>query len=501
MNRSSLPITLILLTTLGGVPWASAGTPERPTPSALSRTVLSLSTTGDVHTSPAFVAQGTNQQASLKTVVQNSRFGPQRYVFTYYPGGLIESQLIQCHKSGVWNDSIRATWTYTAAGKMKSMYVEQYLQGAFRSLTRTTHEYNDAGDVVSSLYEQGSWQLAPSSRMLYTYAAQGKEKTVTAQSWSGSWTNSWRWSSVWNAMGQRIVSVDEQWTGGQWDTTSMTTSTYTGTSIIEENHRSRYRRDGVWGDSATLVARTDGAYKTYSIEWKEWVNGSLSSANKTTNTFDANGWIMRSEVEELAQGVMVPTRRVTFTYDFQGNELKRVRESYWNNTWEPVWQISSTYDGSGNILTSNADEWSGVAWIPSGGTTLIDGYANVRITDAVGNTTDFHRFASLAFDYGVVATGVPGTIAEQPDIWELLQNYPNPFNPSTVIRYGLPVQADVRLTVFDALGQRVAVLAEGMRGAGYHEVTFDAKSLPSGVYFYRLSAGAFTETKRLLLMR
>ena len=501
MNRFSLPITVYLLATLGAVSLVSAGTPDRPTPSALSRTVLNLSTTGDVRTSPAFVAQGANQQASLRTVIQNSSLGPQRYLFTYYPNGLIESQRIQCHKSGVWNDSIRTTWTYTAVGRTKSVYVEQYLQGAFRSLSRLTYEYNDAGDVISYLSEQGSWQLAPYSRTLFTYASPGREQTVTTQDWSGAWTNSWRWSYVWNAAGQRIVSVDEEWAHGQWDTTAMTTSTYTGTSIIEENHRSRYRRDGVWGDSATMVARTDGAFKMYSMEWKEWSKGILIWATRTTNSFDANGWFVRTEDEELLQGVMTPSRRVTFTYDHQGNELKRVQETYGNGTWHPAWQISSTYDGSGNMLTSKADEWAGAAWIPSVGTTLTDGYTGVRITDAVGNTSGFGRFSSLAFEYGVVATGVPGGIAEQPRIWELLQNYPNPFNPTTVIRYGLPIQADVRLAVFDALGQRVAILEEGTRGAGYHEVTFDATNLPSGVYFYRLSAESFTETKRLLLIR
>ena len=81
------------------------------------------------------------------------------------------------------------------------------------------------------------------------------------------------------------------------------------------------------------------------------------------------------------------------------------------------------------------------------------------------------------------------------------QNYPNPFNPSTTIRYGLPRQSHVLLTVYSTLGQKVAEIVNSEMEAGNHEVTFDASHLASGAYLYRLTAGAFVETKTLLLVR
>lgn len=103
----------------------------------------------------------------------------------------------------------------------------------------------------------------------------------------------------------------------------------------------------------------------------------------------------------------------------------------------------------------------------------------------------------------VLFTGVP-----EPDIltFALSQNYPNPFNPSTTIRYGLPHRSTVELTVFNPLGQLVATLVREDQEAGYHEVKFsasggDAAKLSSGVYFYRIQAGDFAQTKKLLLLR
>jgi hypothetical protein len=85
--------------------------------------------------------------------------------------------------------------------------------------------------------------------------------------------------------------------------------------------------------------------------------------------------------------------------------------------------------------------------------------------------------------------------------FRLDQNYPNPFNPSTTIQYALPSRSHVRLTIFNTLGQIVRELVNGEMSAGYHEVQFDATGLSSGVYFYRLQAGTFIETKRLLFLR
>ncbi len=88
-----------------------------------------------------------------------------------------------------------------------------------------------------------------------------------------------------------------------------------------------------------------------------------------------------------------------------------------------------------------------------------------------------------------------------PQTYELLPNYPNPFNPTTVITYRLPVVSEVKLVVYDLLGREEAVLVNERQNAGSHEVKFDAAGLSSGVYFYRLQAGSFAETRKLLLLR
>ncbi|MEW5796694.1 MAG: FG-GAP-like repeat-containing protein [Candidatus Zixiibacteriota bacterium] len=98
-------------------------------------------------------------------------------------------------------------------------------------------------------------------------------------------------------------------------------------------------------------------------------------------------------------------------------------------------------------------------------------------------------------------TGRPDVRSPLPSTFALAQNYPNPFNPATEITFALPVAADVRLDIFNVLGQKVATLIEQRLEAGEHRALWDASDQPSGVYLYRLTAGEFVESKKMLLLK
>ncbi len=117
---------------------------------------------------------------------------------------------------------------------------------------------------------------------------------------------------------------------------------------------------------------------------------------------------------------------------------------------------------------------------------------------------------------GYISTGIRGRIlyfdsitsvvnhsvsAHPPETFFLYQNYPNPFNPNTVIKYQLPVNSFVTLKVYDVLGRQLQTLVNERQTAGSHNVTFNASKLPSGIYFYRLQAGTFTQVKKMILMK
>jgi hypothetical protein len=98
-------------------------------------------------------------------------------------------------------------------------------------------------------------------------------------------------------------------------------------------------------------------------------------------------------------------------------------------------------------------------------------------------------------------TAVAEEKSELPENFALMQNYPNPFNPSTKITYRLPISSEVKLTVFDVHGREVTTLLQAKQPAGTHEAVFDASGLSNGIYYYKLTAGNFSATKEMLLIK
>ena len=166
------------------------------------------------------------------------------------------------------------------------------------------------------------------------------------------------------------------------------------------------------------------------------------------------------------------------------------------------------WDGASNILVricfnnSSYTQNSTVAATSSAGRVyhqhqdLTNGDGCIDIT--TGTNQSYRPNICMVFD---ISTGTGNNPAVIPDKFSLSQNYPNPFNPITNIKYQTPINSFVTLKVYNILGKEVATLVNDNKPAGFYTVAFNASSLPSGVYFYKLTAGEFTDVKRMILVK
>jgi photosystem II stability/assembly factor-like uncharacterized protein len=179
-----------------------------------------------------------------------------------------------------------------------------------------------------------------------------------------------------------------------------------------------------------------------------------------------------------------------------------------------AWKTLSEINNYGFEVQRSAAVADGFSTLPGGlvrghGTTLAPQLYAFDDASA-GPGTWYYRLkqidlnGSIHFVEPVRAEAAAGNVAaggSAPPEFALLQNHPNPFNPSTTIRFDLASDRDVSLKVYNALGQVVSELVSGHRPAGRYSIVWDASGIASGVYFYRLEAGSFVQTKKLIVLR
>ncbi len=159
-----------------------------------------------------------------------------------------------------------------------------------------------------------------------------------------------------------------------------------------------------------------------------------------------------------------------------------------------------------DILIARFDDAGNMRWSRLIGGAKADYGYSVGVAKDTSYVVAGTSFSSSSGTADIMLCGVKDILSDvgpgvsAPNGFALGQNYPNPFNPSTTIKYELPKASVVRLSVYDLLGREVSVLVDERRDAGVHQVQFDASGLASGVYLYRLQAGDFVQTRRLVLI-
>ena len=167
---------------------------------------------------------------------------------------------------------------------------------------------------------------------------------------------------------------------------------------------------------------------------------------------------------------------------------------YWNESGEGIILSREYHDGSSELA---AARFGKKMWpqTESFGSICIEGVAgDVSLTllwRVQGESTIYSRSITVAYE----------DLTIMPKAYNLGVNTPNPFNPATTITYSLPTDTHVRLTIFNSTGQVVAELCDKGMSAGVHTMVWDASGMPSGVYFYRLHAGEFVKTRKMLLLK
>ncbi len=220
--------------------------------------------------------------------------------------------------------------------------------------------------------------------------------------------------------------------------------------------------------------------------------GYETSSNGVWGTVDTKNPTNGDGTSLIVNTGALPVKLNSFSYFLSGRNVKL------------IWQTGKEVNNSGfeiqrkNIIN---DSWDVIGFVGGQGTK--DASSDYSFEDKNLPSGKFvYRLKQIDYNGNFEYFELNGTVEiSLPVKFELSQNYPNPFNPVTKINFSLPKDSRVELRVFDALGREISVLANGDFKAGYHTVEFNGSSLASGVYFYKITAGNYSNIMRMMLIK
>lgn len=381
---------------------------------------------------------------------------------------VVKSDTFYTWSGSEWVGSHRSTYGYSGTREIQE--IEQTWSGsAWVNAEQDFTTYNGDGTVSSMKGQEwsgSSWVNTDSTAFSY---AGGMTSTITMFEWSGSaWSNHSR-SMIYYTSGKMDSTVAQLWQTGAWVNVMKQTYTYTGDEIttwVIQNWET-----SAWVNAMRWLDTYVGGLLMQSVT-QTWNDSDWEDTNKHEYTYSGSHEIL--DVYSIFSGVWIAMDADTTKWSGEN-----IIEIVYNHTMgTSVSRTQFTYDGNDNNTLKLSQSWTGDEWL---------------------NTSREVYVYEVALAVEVGEGRVPA-------VFELEQNYPNPFNPITAIRYSLRRPSQVEITVFNVLGQEVRTLESGMQPAGSYETTWNGTDqagspVASGVYFYRIKAGDFTETRKMVLLK
>lgn len=397
---------------------------------------------------------------------------------TVWVNGLPVSYVLQTWSGSAWINSSDILYTYDLQGHRTGYSTQNWGDSVWVNVDQELFTFDVNGHQTSHTYQHWSdsaW--ANLSLLLFTYDANGNQLTATGQTWNGSaWVNIVLFSSTYDPNGHVTNNLTQSWNGTAW--------------VNQFQEFISYGANGLPVDDSSQTWNGTG-----------WVG-----EDHLIFTYDLSGHMITRVIQVFFFNKWTNDSKDSVTYDGSGHEIN-VLSQVWSidSIWENYTQETYTYDAFGNLTSEFPQTWNGSAWVNS----ALFTYTFDSIGRSTGILFQTWNGSGWANNFRVVDTWLEVTAVKEhpaaPLQYSLANNYPNPFNPTTVIRYSIAAggQAAVRtrLKIYDVLGRLVATLVDDERQPGEYSVQWDARNAPSGVYFYRLQAGAFTEAKKLILTK
>lgn len=430
-----------------------------------------------------------------------------RYTYAYDNAG---NMLRESHENwndtlNIWVEEIRYTYTYDDRGNMLTKLHEEWDNAGNQWIYwgRNTYTYDSSGNMLTRLIESfvhdtDTWR--DHMRYSYTYDSVGNILSEIVEHWDyivGQLVYFRRNYFMYDDIGNIVTEIIDYWSEENWERRYRISFTSGSDGNILYRYFDFWKSDeGIWLSGYRNTYVYDDSENMLSELEEQWVDSTNTWLGnwRYSYTYDShnNKLTELSEDWDNSMGSWVGKWRYAHTYDSSDNMLSKLREEWNSDTevWENHWRQIFNNDDSGNLIHCKSESWSGSDWIPS---------------------SVFCEFSNSGYNYRILCREFFGYYSTVTDVeysennvlntFYLSQNYPNPFNPLTTIEFHIPHTTNVKLEIYNTLGQRIQTLLNKHLIVGQYEIEFNAEIYSSGVYFYKIDAGEYQDIKKMILLK
>ncbi len=398
-------------------------------------------------------------------------------LYTYDENGYESEYKSQSWDGSTWENNSKVLYTYENG--YTTVYTYQSWNGAqWLNSSRDSYVYDSFGYTQIYLSQTGdslSW-VNDYRDIYYRDNTTHLSDSVLYQNPDGSgWKNSYKYVYLYDSEGRDSILILYSYGMSGWVPSERYTYTYealTGTTIIG------YWDGTTWVNFYKYIDEYDTNNNYLGYTYQSWDGTTWVNSSRYIYTYNDQDQEIEYKNQDWDGAVWVNDYRETYEYNSNGDESLYTYENYVSGEWVSDYQYAYEYDSNNKLSVQIYKSWDGTVWVN-----------NSRTTYTYELVTGIEDDANLISDY------------------HLYNNFPNPFNPTTKIEFSLLNKSQVTLKIYNLLGKEIATLVNGEVESGLHSIDFNATSLSSGVYFYKIDVissngkNLFSETKKMILLK
>lgn len=425
----------------------------------------------------------------------------------------------------LYDESGKYTYTYDNDGNMTVELYEEFYAGELSWAEKYLYTYDDNGYLITEIYqdmEEGNW--VNSERYTLTYDAMGRiQSELYEEFYNDNWEQQYYAIYTWEN-GNIIELLEQEWDGSSWIDIFKISASYDNDDNMLQILFSTYEDDAWLVEEIMSWTYDENGNELTALMQSSDETGTLQNSMREYMSYDSNNNLVDYVIEFWEGDAWVAYMRVLLTYSENGDILTESEQIYDEESGEWLTMDTITYeysyDAGGNLtelvessvyeestyygkqvynfdVNNNCvqgeyyESWDGDSWEDSEEYLMLYYNNGADVIDEYAHKISVIYSGSTAINDDVK---VPEKIV-------LNQNYPNPFNPATTISFSLPAKLDVKLTVYNGLGQKVDEIVNSNLNAGVYTYSFDGTGMNSGIYFYKLQTDNHHIVKKMILIK